>query len=127
MKSQSQAAYEKWCETFTIEAVGNAALIAALIEAATKPWDELPKAQQERWLAIAEAIIEVYEDPEQLGPITRDMDPEEFELFKQRFEAARLTELSKALLPDGMCDDGVIGCPGNGNHNMWLHEQQHSA
>jgi hypothetical protein len=46
------------------------------------PWDRLTDKGKAGWERIAEAAIEVYEDPEGLGPIARDMDPEELARFR---------------------------------------------
>lgn len=68
MKTAGQAAFEKWAQLIPI-APGLA-------------WDTLPDAGKAGWEEIAEAAIEHYEDPEGLGPIARDMEPEELERFR---------------------------------------------
>jgi hypothetical protein len=46
------------------------------------PWDRLTDKGKAGWERIAEAAIEHYEDPEGLGPIARDMEPEELARFR---------------------------------------------
>jgi len=67
-KSIGQIAFEKWAELIPV-APGLA-------------WETLPPTGQEGWEAIAEAVVEHYEDPEGLGPIARDMEPEELARFR---------------------------------------------
>lgn len=44
-------------------------------------WSSLGE-HQEVWRKAAEAAITAYEDPENLGPLARDMEPEELKRFR---------------------------------------------
>ena len=33
-------------------------------------------------------------------------------------------EIEQTTLTFTPCEDGVKGCPGNGNHDVWLHEKE---
>lgn len=58
-------------------------------------WEQLLPEYKKQWEAIAEAAIEVYEDPKEVGPIARDMTDEELAEFKRRWEAADPEDYAK--------------------------------
>ena len=47
-------------------------------------WETLPPGGKAGWEEIAEAAIDCYHDPDHLGPIARDMEPEELARFRNR-------------------------------------------
>jgi hypothetical protein len=76
-------------------------------------WRSLGVEFKHMWNLVAESVITVYEDPENLGPIARDMDNEE--LDKLRCELAALfakenlqvLQAMQAAYERGLADGGA--------------------
>lgn len=66
----ARAAFECWY-----------ASLAGVQEVTPDAWKGLGE-HQALWERVAEACITAYEDPENLGPIARDMEPEELARFR---------------------------------------------
>ena len=75
------AAYVKWRETVFAQVTGNTELMDQvrhqLVVRIAPEWVDCIPTVTAAWEEIAEAAITAYEDPMNLGPIARDMEPDE--------------------------------------------------